>query len=76
MDAQGHQEAGRSVAVVEPFQQANLASSERDMPPLLVLDAGAFLARCRWCGWTSPSESTPSGAFTAFQAHVCEEQPA
>lgn len=43
--------------------------------PLLILDAGAFLARCRWCGWKSTGQSSPSGAWAAFDAHACEERP-
>jgi hypothetical protein len=76
MGAQGRQKAGQSVAVVEPVQQGDLAVSERDMSPLLVLDAGEFLARCRSCGWRSPRESTPGEALAVFVAHECEEQPA
>jgi hypothetical protein len=51
-----------------------LSASERlDMWPLLVLDAGAFLARCRWCGWASPRQSTLEAALAAFEAHDCQE---
>jgi hypothetical protein len=41
--------------------------------PLLVLDAGEFLAQCRWCGWKSTCEPTPDEAWAAFAAHACEE---
>jgi hypothetical protein len=41
--------------------------------PLLVLDAGAFLARCRRCGWTSPRQSALEAALATFEAHLCEE---
>jgi transcriptional regulator with XRE-family HTH domain len=44
--------------------------------PLLILDAGVFLARCRRCGWKSTGESTAGGAWAAFATHVCEERPA
>lgn len=41
--------------------------------PLLVLDAGVFEARCRRCGWTSPSQSALEAALATFDAHVCAE---
>lgn len=40
--------------------------------PLLVLDVGEFLTRCRLCDWTSTRESTPGAALAAFGTHVCE----
>jgi hypothetical protein len=43
--------------------------------PLLVLDAGTFLARCRRCGWSSPREPTPGKALAAIERHSCEERP-
>jgi hypothetical protein len=42
--------------------------------PLLVLDAGTFLARCRRCGWSSPRESTLGKALVAIGLHACEER--
>ncbi len=45
------------------------------LDPGLVPDAGEFLARCRWCGWTSPRQATPRAALTAFAAHACGEGP-
>ena len=59
-----------------------LASRRPDAWPLLVLDpglvpnAGAFLARCRRCGWTSPRQATPKAVLTMFAAHSCQERPA
>jgi hypothetical protein len=54
-----------------------LAASDRlAVWPLPVLDAGAFLARCRWCGWASPRQSTLKAALTAFEGHVCEKPSA
>jgi hypothetical protein len=50
-------------------------SAPSDVGPLLVLDAGEFLAQCRWCGWRSTGESTPA-AWVAFDTHICQEQPA
>jgi hypothetical protein len=44
--------------------------------PLLVLDAGAFLARCRRCSWKTTRESTPGAALVAFEAHSCAEPAA
>jgi len=44
--------------------------------PLLVLDAGEFLTRCRWCDWTSPRQPTPGAALAAFDAHICKERSA
>jgi hypothetical protein len=44
--------------------------------PLLVLDAGAFLARCRGCGWTSPGQSALEATLAAFETHLCEERSA
>jgi hypothetical protein len=44
--------------------------------PLLVLDAGEFLARCRWCDWSGPPASTPGEALVAFASHACQELPA
>ena len=41
--------------------------------PLLVLDAGTFLARCRGCSWVSAGQSALTAALVAFQAHVCAE---
>ncbi len=52
------------------------ASEPLDSWPLLVLDAGVLLARCRCCGWKSPHASTPDEAWAAFEAHACEERPA
>jgi hypothetical protein len=43
--------------------------------PLLVLDAGEFLACCRGCGWRSPGTATPGEAWAAFDGHVCEGRP-
>lgn len=60
---------------------ATAPTTPRDWP-LLVLDpgplpdAGKFLARCRWCGWTSPRQATPDAAMAAFAAHSCQERPA
>jgi hypothetical protein len=76
MDARGHQQAGQSVAVVDPPQESRLAMSEDDTWPLLVLDAEAFLTWCRWCGWKSTRESTLAAALAAFDTHICEESPA
>jgi hypothetical protein len=42
-------------------------------PYLLVLDAGTFTARCRWCGWASPGQTALDGAVAAFEGHACEE---
>ena len=42
-------------------------------PYLLVLDAGIFTARCRWCGWASPDQPTLDAALVAFEGHACEE---
>jgi hypothetical protein len=42
-------------------------------PCLLLLDAGTFTARCRWCGWASPGQPTLDGALAAFEGHACEE---
>lgn len=51
-----------------------LWSSERlDVWPLLVLDAGAFQARCRWCGWASPRQPALKAALSAFEVHACED---
>ena len=53
------------------------AASERlDTWPLLVLDAGVVLARCRWCSWVSPRESTLAEALLDFELHVCEDPSA
>jgi hypothetical protein len=41
--------------------------------PLLVLDAGAFLARCRACGWASPSQPALEAALAKFETHHCVE---
>jgi hypothetical protein len=50
-----------------------LATSERlAVWPLLVLDAGVFLARCRWCSWTSGCQSNLDTALAAYEAHLCE----
>ena len=51
-------------------------SAPSDVGPLLVLDAGEFLAWCRWCGWRSTCGSTPVAALAAFAVHACEERPA
>jgi len=53
-----------------------LASTPSDVPPLLVLDAGEFLARCRRCDWSSQGKATPGAALATFAAHACEERPA
>jgi len=74
MDARGRQQAGQSVAVVDPGQETRLAMSGDDTSPLLVLDAGTFLTRCRWCSWKSTRESTPGAAMAAFEMHVCRER--
>jgi hypothetical protein len=42
-------------------------------PCLLVLDAGAFQARCRSCGWASPRQPALEAALATFEAHVCQE---
>jgi hypothetical protein len=42
-------------------------------PCLLVLDAGAFTARCRWCGWATRGQTALDGAVAAFEGHACEE---
>jgi hypothetical protein len=55
---------------------APMAAPRTDGSPLLVLDAGAFLTRCRRCGWTSPRQATPKAAWAAFESHSCEERPA
>jgi hypothetical protein len=47
-----------------------------DGQPLLVLDAGAFLTRSRWCSWASPCQPALEPALAAFEAHSCEERPA
>jgi hypothetical protein len=52
---------------------ASATAARLDGWPLLVLDAGAFLARCRWCGWASPRRSTLEAALANFGAHACEE---
>ncbi len=49
--------------------------SERlDSWPLLVLDAGVLVARCRCCGWNSPPVATAAEARTVFAGHACGEQ--
>ncbi len=58
---------GPGMVVPEPSER--LASR-----PLLVLDAGVLLARCRCCGWNSPPAATPDEARAAFAAHACGEQ--
>jgi hypothetical protein len=55
---------------------ALLSSKHWHAWPLLVLDAGEFLTRCRWCEWTSPGVSTAGAALAAFEAHECQGQPA
>jgi hypothetical protein len=57
-----------------PTPLALLASAPSDVWPLLVLDAGAFLTRCRWCDWKSTRESAPAAAMAAFDTHICEER--
>jgi hypothetical protein len=47
-----------------------------DVRPLLVLDAGEFLTRCRRCDWKCPHVSTAGAAWAAFEAHLCKERPA
>ncbi len=59
-----------------PTPLALLASTPSDVPPLLVLDAGEFLARCRRCDWSSQGKATPGAALATFAAHACEERPA
>jgi hypothetical protein len=51
-------------------------SALSDVGPLLVLDAGAFLTWCRWCGWKSTRESALAAALASFDTHICEEPPA
>lgn len=51
------------------------ASEPLDSWPLLVLDAGVLLARCRCCGWNSPHAATPEEAWAAFGAHSCDARP-
>jgi hypothetical protein len=59
----------------EPGSAAlGLQSSERlDVWPLLVLDAGAFQARCRSCSWASPRQPALEAALAAFEVHACED---
>ena len=66
----------QSVAGPGPAPLTLVVSERFDGWPLLVLDTGAFLTRCRWCDWKSPRQSTPGGAWAAFDAHVCEERSA
>jgi hypothetical protein len=67
----------RSSAGLDLAPLAHGAPEQADAGPLLVLDAGAFLARCRWCGWTSPPDgSSPGAALAAFKAHAYKERPA
>jgi hypothetical protein len=42
-------------------------------PCLLILDAGAFLARCRSCGWATPRQPAMEPALATFEAHACQE---
>jgi hypothetical protein len=70
--------AGRGAVVVTGPTSAPLALTMLERfgtDPLLVLDVGEFLTRCRLCDWTSTRESTPDAALAAFDTHVCE-QPA
>jgi hypothetical protein len=56
------------------MRTALLAPATSEQPtawPLLVLDAGTFLARCRECGWTSPAQSTLEAAVATFETHLC-----
>jgi hypothetical protein len=59
-----------------PTPLALLASAPSDAWPLLVLDAGTFFTRCRWCDWKSTRVSTPGAALAAFEAHMCRGCPA
>jgi hypothetical protein len=66
-EAQPADRPGRGVLVPKPSER--LASR-----PLLVLDAGVLLARCRCCGWNSPPAAMAAEARAAFAAHACGEQ--
>jgi transcriptional regulator with XRE-family HTH domain len=63
----GRQGAGGAVTTRAPEQ--------RDGWPFLVLDAGAFLARCRRCDWKSRRKPALETALAAFKGHSCEERP-
>jgi hypothetical protein len=47
------------------------SSKQLGVWPLLVLDAGAFQTRCRWCGWVSSRQRGLEAALTAFEVHAC-----
>jgi hypothetical protein len=49
------------------------SSKQLDVWPLLVLGAGAFQTRCRWCGWGSSRQRGLKTALTAFEVHACED---
>ena len=51
------------------------ASEQLDRWPLVVLDAGAFLARCRRCNWKSRRQPALEAALATFKGHSCEERP-
>jgi transcriptional regulator with XRE-family HTH domain len=42
--------------------------------PFLVLDAGAFLARCCRCNWKSRRQPALEAALAVFKGHSCEER--
>lgn len=73
--------AFRQAAAPSPIVLAPMATERPDGWPLLVQDPGQipgappFLARCRWCGWASPRQATPTAALAAFAAHSCPEEP-
>jgi hypothetical protein len=78
----GRHPSASAAFMVPPPAEVPGATEQRDVWPLLVLDpglipnAGEFLTRCRWCGWTSPRQATPKAALAAFVAHSCQERPA
>ncbi len=55
---------------------APMAAQQSDARPLLILDAGAFQAQCRACGWTSTRQPTLGAAWAEFEAHECRGRPA
>jgi hypothetical protein len=52
------------------------ASEQSTAWPLLVLDGGTFLARCRGCSRVSTGQSVLAEALAAFEIHRCGERSA
>ena len=54
-----------------PVMVVGPASDGSPSPCFVVLDAGEFSTRCRWCSWRSAQCSRLTDAQSAFRTHAC-----